>query len=1175
MLNASALLLLMTSITCAQPNTASGDHLFPEWSELRPPVLLEPNPDVTRTPDGGWAVNGEPRFLIGQITYAGIDMGYRPTAGYPDELKWLYEQRLDYESAQRVGFDVMGTVVPTLWLRDYDPSYTSFFWPRNEVEAAEQFIANAKLPIFIDFTAAPWAHGNAVRGKVRQSIPDAAFNVDGYSGEGNHWVPYSCNTPEGREMWRKMWASGTKFAKDAGANVLIYELFNEPGYNDTSQFNRKLFAERMQEKFGTIEALNDAWGSDYADFEALSGFERQTESPGLYVEWGKFMEASFEDACRLGVETIQQVSGDPDAPVSVQSMDFREVSKYNINTYNLSRFLNVIQATTGGRNLLEAHFLRNIADGKPIVEGETYVYKSYDSIRKALWSKYARGFNASFLFKWDKRAWDQAWSEGDEEGGRKVGRQYPYLMLNPYATPTDALPGIMAFKREMLRVDDLFTPRDRGVDAEVALLLSYPTARLSRATGSRSHHQFDTIGHAIEYAHYPLDVIAEEQLPEGKLNGYRVLIVPGVDATYDDTWPAIDSWVRSGGTLVMTLEAMQSDEYGRARENQGAAALGIKLGKPVSSSVEPVVAQDPSVGSLDGVEVKHWRAVEADETWETLATAGPQPVLLQRPWDQGRVVLLNATAPAGHNRKIMDALLSRESLIKECVLTDAQTGEPLGGIEIHRAERDGQVGLVIFNQGRTPRAARLVLDGLPEGHALGDAVDLAVREADAEGGYPLLLPTSQPVVLVAAASDALAERLGEMEAVTASQGLADARAAVAEHEARLAARKQEQRFSYDVDVDRAVTLDLRKFANRNFEDRVPGDGKGGWTDQGENSLHEVEWGTHTLLGVPFEFIRWDHNAEKTTIVLASQKMTGVPEKVEGIPVGDRAKALYFLHASAWTGNQEGWRYIVHYSDGTSESIPIHGGKESGDWWLKGNTANPNGGAPVAWRNTENRGLYALQWVNPYPDKTIESLDIVSSMNNMIPLVVAITAERLGEEGEPGAQLDLFNDEGWAMNWRDAGWSGCSAAVVRTEGQPATIELRLKDPKEWSGVRWSGPAVTLPEAIARETSQLAFEVNAMTDEWGQAVPGHNIQVELKGLDASGKKRDGKMVGTRSYISPGGGTDNDPQTWQTVALPLERLVKSDTEAITDLTIQFRHGIPKAGLLIRDIRIESSSP
>lgn len=105
-------------------------------------------------------------------------------------------------------------------------------------------------------------------------------------------------------------------------------------------------------------------------------------------------------------------------------------------------------------------------------------------------------------------------------------------------------------------------------------------------------------------------------------------------------------------------------------------------------------------------------------------------------------------------------------------------------------------------------------------------------------------------------------------------------------------------------------ISLESAANRNFKDEKEGDGRGGWTDQGENSLFDFPTGAVTFLGIPFQ-ISDKKNAQ--CVVLRGQNHSAYPTQVT-IPVHQKAKALYFLHAAAWASPRVG-TYVLRFADG--------------------------------------------------------------------------------------------------------------------------------------------------------------------------------------------------------------------------------------------------------------------
>ncbi len=71
-------------------------------------------------------------------------------------------------------------------------------------------------------------------------------------------------------------------------------------------------------------------------------------------------------------------------------------------------------------------------------------------------------------------------------------------------------------------------------------------------------------------------------------------------------------------------------------------------------------------------------------------------------------------------------------------------------------------------------------------------------------------------------------------------------------------------------------LDLKPIVNMDWRDEVWGDGKGGWTDQGDNDMRQISVGTRQLLGIPFELIDPARNGGKAVLTLGSKKFPAGP-----------------------------------------------------------------------------------------------------------------------------------------------------------------------------------------------------------------------------------------------------------------------------------------------------------
>ena len=1017
--------------------------LFPVVGDLEPALRMPEGARFEIGPDGNFLVDGRPRFLLGTLYYLAFSdkTGLEPGPGYAPEDAWIYESPPTRDYLQRLGFDAAGGEVSTSWMRKYRPEpgfkragrlvdwdFATNFW-------------HSGLPCILDFTAATWSHGGLPFDK-RRGPPARAF-VDDPHGP-CHFISYSLVTDEGRDVWRTFWRTGAEELKAHGARPFAYELFNEPRYDDRSPGAREAFAAFLSEKFGGDPAAMDAaWGSSFGSFEAAAAFEKTGVSVGLGVEWLKFREAAFEAGVKLGIETIREV--DPDARFCFQplarSADLDRV-------LGAEKHCQVVMTQTGGDDLWENLRLLALADGKPLVDGETYFRNSRASHRGKLVRHFAMGLDATYYFKWERRLSEV--SPRNEEGLARLFERYPWLGLNPVGTPPEALAGLMDGKRDIAAVQDLFGPRGRGLPParRVAVLSSRPTARLAEAAGLRCHALEREAALALAVgAHVPVDAIFEEQLPEGRLDRYKVLVAAGVAATYPATRGILRDWVERGGTLILVGEAMELDEYARPSPSDfPGIALGEELGgEPRTFRFAPV---RPTPRPMRTYEAAPYREISFGDGWRTLAVfPDGRPIVADRRVGHGAVVFVGARFANAVGEGLLLSALVDNSIFPTCEMVDPAMGEPIPDIEVHAARgADFDVGFIVENRGLAPRAVRFFPRGFFHAPALAEVSRRAFLGSDKAGAVLLLLEPNVPVVLrggtrssveaaLSAAPRAWNEGASAWGGTTHAENAENAEVSggasspsepsaetggeaahsafsiqhsalpiepyseVERHAAEwLAAHTSASRArakAFSVDPARVKFLDLRDAATVPYGDKVADDGQGGWTDQGENCLENAPWGVTDCNGVPFDFIRPDQNGERAAVVLRSTRQPWLPEAVRGIRADVRAEALWFLHAGAFLEpGREAFRYVVRYADGTSLALPMRGYVEFDDWWMHGPVPGGRDAMPCkpGWLNAKSRGFHVWRWENPFPEKTIATIDIESACTKTAPIVEAITAE---------------------------------------------------------------------------------------------------------------------------------------------------------------------------------------
>jgi hypothetical protein len=119
-------------------------------------------------------------------------------------------------------------------------------------------------------------------------------------------------------------------------------------------------------------------------------------------------------------------------------------------------------------------------------------------------------------------------------------------------------------------------------------------------------------------------------------------------------------------------------------------------------------------------------------------------------------------------------------------------------------------------------------------------------------------------------------------------------------------------------------LDISRYFNRSRLDETPGDGRG-WIDLGNRfDLDPLEAGVQSMSGVPFAIADEAKTGGNSVIMLRSaEQFKDLPAESAIIPVGKKAKSLFFLQTSAYANSKKGttaWEYEIRY-EGHSKLIP--------------------------------------------------------------------------------------------------------------------------------------------------------------------------------------------------------------------------------------------------------------
>ena len=190
---------------------------------------------------------------------------------------------------------------------------------------------------------------------------------------------------------------------------------------------------------------------------------------------------------------------------------------------------------------------------------------------------------------------------------------------------------------------------------------------------------------------------------------------------------------------------------------------------------------------------------------------------------------------------------------------------------------------------------------------------------------------------------------------------------------------------------RQFPLNLRKAANLGFRDSTPGDGKGGWTDQGPgNDLSAFPVSRKIFNSVKFDILDPATNGGRSCIGLFESEHAPFYPRSATLETGNvQGGYLYLLHALGWApkNNAETGTIELRYADGSRRAISVVNHRDVDNFHNPRKLEN----AQIGWsgRNPSARiGLYLTGF--PIPNKPLKSLTFRTSGKGGIWMIAGAT-----------------------------------------------------------------------------------------------------------------------------------------------------------------------------------------
>ena len=487
-----------------------------------------------------------------------------------------------------------------------------------------EYGANLEYIDEIDAKYDPTAFFEIVNALERSEENNVTYNVltsfhymPGFLGDDNdmrdasgHFMPWNIKSEKLRKVCRVYLEKLIELIKDYKSLNSIC-LLNEPAYCCDQDVFLPDYREFLKNRYGTIEALNKCYSSNYNSFDEITFKEVKMKSADSWVNFGLDLSEQekrpqFYDFIQFNDETVMEFFNyladtvhelAPDIPVHFKTLgdyfgldsnynregmrrgvDF-ELLKDNIQYNGCDNHAYVDDSD--GVNILTKiranDYMTSIFDA-PVYNTEDHVIrdsnKDYTPEQRTWWCANAWEcalHGGTMTVSW---VWERSWSDGALKGS---------ILERP-----DIVASYGKIALDMNRMSyefDAITNRD----SYVAVLDSEGARNESKSFVNTSFAAWKAgimSGQKVQY-------VTEKMAADGKLNDYKLLLIPEVNRLTEDALKAVETFLANGGRVIILGEdSLKRNEYGFAYDESRIKAIYDKSAVlPISTSgtklVEP------------------------------------------------------------------------------------------------------------------------------------------------------------------------------------------------------------------------------------------------------------------------------------------------------------------------------------------------------------------------------------------------------------------------------------------------------------------------------------------------------------------------------------------------------------------------------------------------------------
>lgn len=355
-------------------------------------------------------------------------------------------------------------------------------------------------------------------------------------------------------------------------NVIAWQIDNEFGCHDSTHCYcencRKAFSKWLEKKYGTIEKLNQAWGTvfwslQYSSFEDIilpvynscepENAHNWSHNPSLDLEYRRFASDSWVNYQKLQIEAIRNYTKKPvthnfmghfpdiDYYDLAKDLDFVAWDNYPDNQWGNSEYEYISMAHEIMRGIKDKNFIVAEQQSGPCGWDSMGATPEPGQLRLWTYQALAHGAEGIVYFRF------KALHYGME--------QYWYGILDHDGIPRRRYYEIQKIGKELEKLESYFVGARNSYDALIV-----------RSYDNLWAHQIKQHAKAFDYkdllySYYKAnaDWNINTAVSIGNYTGYKVVYMPAYNIVHPKELEKVTEYVKEGGTLVTTFRSGTRD----------------------------------------------------------------------------------------------------------------------------------------------------------------------------------------------------------------------------------------------------------------------------------------------------------------------------------------------------------------------------------------------------------------------------------------------------------------------------------------------------------------------------------------------------------------------------------------------------------------------------------------